>query len=470
MKAKRLFLAMLPVLVVAASVFGQAPKREVVFTMNANEVIYEGELASFLKFSQKRFGCLVHDTVTDLCTLVFNGKRIKTAPENEWVPDFNEWYLYYVNPDEDKGYIFKYKENDKWYVNCRGVVAGGFDNAFYFTGYYDYGDVFTTAKDYDYLYKLDGLWYAVKNRKKEKVHFIEGIYKDWKCYVNVNGTNVGGPYGIAYYWRLTQSRKYAFFYTDDDGKWYMNVNGFTVGGPYLCDSYDIKLVLTESGKYAYTYGNSHDKFGDGYYGYAFFVNVNGSIVGEPYTRSIYSLALSESGIYAYDYYDDNGWYVTVNGSIVGGPYKEHVFCLTLTDNGKYAYAYNNNGKWYVNINGATVGGPYIDAERLTLAENGEYSYYYHENRKYYRNTNGVVTEERDNQLLDYRYSYNNLNLTSKDGKHSFSSSYEHKYVVIDGRSYGRSSAVEAWYDASKNAFLWSTVEDRELVVYEYALR
>ncbi|MDR3118318.1 MAG: hypothetical protein LBU44_02685 [Mediterranea sp.] len=442
--------------------FEQNLKRKVVFTMNTNEVIYENNYFLCQTLNQKRFAYVAHDTVTGEYTFVFNGERIRTAPNYGDLYD-DEWDLYYVNPGEEKGYVFKYRENGRWYINYYGVTDGGFDDVCYHFLFSDDEERYTPEKDYDYLYKLADKWYACKNGRKKEISFIEGVYKDedGEYYVNVNGS-ISGPYEDINDLALTESGKYAYSYGNNNGKYYVNVNGFTVGGPYEAIFYD-SLIFTESGKYAYSYYDNEK----------WYVNVNGTIVGGPYGEKIYSFTLTESGKYAYFYLNNGKWYVNVNGSTVGGPYDCEFYDirLVLTESGKYAYSCYDNEKGYVNVNGSIVGGPYEkEIFDLTLTENGEYSYYYHENRKYYRNTNGVVTEEQDNQFLNYHYSQDNLNLTSKDGKHSFSSSYEHEYVVIDGRSYGRSPAVEAWYDASKNAFLWSAVEDRELVVYEYALR
>jgi hypothetical protein len=41
--------------------------------------------------------------------------------------------------------------------------------------------------------------------------------------------------------------------------------------------------------------------------------------------------------------------------------------------------------------------------------------------------------------------------------------------MIDGKRYGKFSACHAWYDKTKNAFIWSALEGKELVVYEYKL-
>jgi hypothetical protein len=490
MTTKRLFSMLLLVATVATSAFGQPPKREVVFTLNANEVIYENEYALFQTLHQNRFACMTRDTITDEYTFVFNGERIKVGE------------VYYVNPGETKGYVFTYWKNDRGYINYRGVVDGGFEGIHYedpFTA----GRLYTSEKDYDYLYELAGRWYASKNGEKKRVNVIERAYggngydvkvngktiggfygygdgggfaltKDGKYaywyrangnyHVNINGSIVGGPYEYARDLIFTESGKYAYAYRAN-GKYYVNVNGSTVGGPYDDSVYHV--TLSESGKYAYFYAEK---------GWEYYVNVNDSTVAGPYRHDgtiDIDLTLTESGKYAYCFCDNKKRYVNVNGSIVGGPYEHGIDGLTLTESGKYAYCYRDNTQyyeWYMNVNGSTIGGPYTYVSGITLTEDGKYGYRFNKNRKHYINTNGVVTEDRAYLIFDNDYYDDALDLTTKDGEHSFYSSYEYDYVVIDGRPHGKSPAIEAWYDEPKNAFVWSAVEGRELVVYEYTLK
>ncbi|MDR0745179.1 MAG: hypothetical protein LBF17_01635 [Mediterranea sp.] len=455
MKTQKLFSVMLLVVVLATSAFGQPSKREVVFTMNANEVIYENEYALFQTFNQNRFACVTHDTVTKEFTFVFNGERIRTALGNGNMFD-DDWHLYYANPGEAKGYVFTYRENGRWYINYHGVIEGGFDEVYCENPFYE--RIYTPGKGYDYLYKLAYRWYASRNGENRKIGFVEKMGEDGRQRLNINGVIVG-PYGSVSNVTLTENGKYAYCYKEN-GKHYVNVNGFTVGGPY---QHDINgLALARDGKYAFGYSND-EKW------YEVYVNVNGSTVGGPYEYDISGLTLAENGEYAYSYRNNGKYYVNVNGFTVGGPYEYDISGLTLIESGKYAYSYRNNEKYYVNVNGSTIGGPYEhDISGLTFTESGKYSYRFYENKRHYINRNGVVAEERSHLVFDN--GYGDLDLTSKDDGHSFSSSYEYDYVVIDGRPYGQSPAIEAWYDESKNAFVWSAVENRELVVYEYKLK
>jgi hypothetical protein len=455
MKTEKRFSAMLPVVAIAMSVFGQNPKREVVFTMNANEVIYENEYTLFQTFTSNRFACMTHDTITDKYTFVFNGQRIRMAAESGHIHD-EDWHLHSVNPLEAAGYVFTYRDEGRWYINYHGLVHGGYDDVCY-GPYYTEGrsELYTPEREYDYLYKLAGKWYAVRNGKNKRIDFIERIHKDDGYYVNINGTTIG-PYGVVTGLALTKNGKYAYYYWDS-GKWHVNINGSTVN-EFDDDYYNYTVALTGSGKYAYMYRNN-DKW---------CININGSVVVEPYV-DVNGLTLIESGKYAYYYWDNGKWYVNVDGSVVGGPYDRWAYDLKLAGNGKYAYSYGNDGKWYVNVDGSVVGGPYNVVTGLAFTKGGKYSYRFLEDRKWYMNTNGVITDSQS-PCIRFWYSNGDLTLTSEDGNHSFDSSYEYEHVLIDGRPCGQSPAIEARYDESKNAFVWNAIEGRELVVYEYALK
>jgi hypothetical protein len=63
----------------------------------------------------------------------------------------------------------------------------------------------------------------------------------------------------------------------------------------------------------------------------------------------------------------------------------------------------------------------------------------------------------------------NIDIYSENLEHTMISDYRYEYVVIDGESYGKSPAFQAWYDSDKKSFIWSAIEGKELVVYEFKL-
>ena len=380
--------------------FAQNPKREVVFTLRANEVIYADEYYLMQFFNQNRFSCMIENTVTKEFTFVFNGKRIKAAPH--WISS--------VDVTQDNSYIVAYEEDGKYYVNCKGVVEGGFEDMILTEQFYSGAGylVKTNIQDFDYQYKLAGKWYAHKNGKNKKVEFFIESGND---YMNING-NISNMY-----------------------KW----------------AYDI--TVTEDGQYAYIYEDKGNR--------KKYINNNGRISGG--YSNIDNLRFCENGKYGYSYYNDGQWYININGRVDGT--LQNISNLRLTENGKYAYTYYDEGGWYLNVNGRIYSG-FDDIENVTLTENGKYSYSYYKDGKWYVNNNGYIELEKRTNDWDYD---DDFELYSKNDEHFFHSSYQYEYVVIDGKPYGKSPASRAWYDEKRNAFIWTAIEAREIVVYENKL-
>ena len=250
------------------------------------------------------------------------------------------------------------------------------------------------------------------------------------------------------------------------------------------------LYVTESGNYAYTFRED--------YGDQDFVNVNGEIhkASYRYNRLSYEyqnrhdylfskIILTENGNYAFTYdvkcypqCKKDQSFININGKTDGG--FDNIAYFNVNENGYYAYCYvdenENNGhdpyskNRCVNINGNTN----CDFDYLAdfvLADNGDYSYRFGKNGKHYVNANGDIKE--DNSIfLDwrtFRNVRNNIKIETTDRKHYFHYSHEHRTVDIDGEAFENMLTVQSWYDENKNAFIWTSVEGKEIVVYEYEL-
>jgi hypothetical protein len=253
----------------------------------------------------------------------------------------------------------------------------------------------------------------------------------------------------------------------------VNVNGAEDRSKGYYDMvYD--LHFTDSGKYAYKYRENWKWY--------VLVNVNGT---EDRSRGYDDISydhfhLTESGKYTYKYQENGKWYVVVNVNGTenrSGGYDDMAY-LRFTESGKYAYKYQENGKWYVvvNVNGTENRSEGYDAvDDLKMDANGNYDYHYSRDGKSVATHNGKSVANPNGKETEYAHfaffgsAADRLEIYSADGKHSFHSSYEYKYIVIDGKRYGASSALDAWYDKDKNAFIWNVVEGKKLVVYDYKL-
>lgn len=60
-----------------------------------------------------------------------------------------------------------------------------------------------------------------------------------------------------------------------------------------------------------------------------------------------------------------------------------------------------------------------------------------------------------------------LSIQDKSKRHQFLCNYEYDYVMIDGKRYGNSVPVKAFYDEESDSFAWACIEGPELVLYSY---
>jgi hypothetical protein len=175
----------------------------------------------------------------------------------------------------------------------------------------------------------------------------------------------------------------------------------------------------------------------------------------------------------YDYTWINGnYYITYNKSVINKKaYKDISFFSSSGDN--FAFCYTENNQDYFQINGTSFG-PYraIDNFETIDYKTFKFSYLGIDNIWYYFNGEKSIKSRftgKENFISEEFEQYGRPEVFSTDYKNSFVSDYNYEYVVIDGEAYGKSPAFHAWYDDEKNAFIWSGIEGKEIVVYEFKL-
>jgi hypothetical protein len=352
---------------------------------------------------------------------------------------------------ESGKYAYKYKENGKEYVNINDWNSRGYDRVDNLR--------LTENGNYAYVYEENEKYYVIVN--------INGIEKSSKGYYGAYIRN----------FHFTESGKYAYEYYEN-GQYYVNIN---INGTEK-SSRGGNLYFTESGKYAYIYYENGKEY--------VIVNINGTDRSSRGYDDVECshLHLTESGKCAYIYEENGKRYVNVhiNGtdkSSRGYDEVEDCYGLYLTESGKYAYTYKENGKWHVNINDIDS----RESKQYSLGMNDDGSFYYdNDDGRIYKNDNGKESAEYLSGMAyglpfantnyckyannpKYCYGVSELEIYSTGREHSFVSAYKYDYTVIDGRRYGKSPALYAWYDKAKHAFIWNSIEGKELVVYEYKL-
>ena len=319
------------------------------------------------------------------------------------------------------GFAYRYKKNGKWYVNIDEKSSPGYDSIYYWV------DKSGDKSRFAYKYKDNGKWYVNINDK-----ISSGYDEVNSLYLRGNKT---------------------YYHYKNNGKYYININDKPSAG------YDeISLLRITESELAYKYKDNGK----------YYVNINGKSSSE--YEDVGNFENSTKG-YCYFYKNKGKWYANIYGKL--SPAYDDVKNLQLTESGKYMYSYENDGKYYVNVNGKIYGAYYAAgwlSSGFFISDDDEYfEFGYILQGKEYKKSS---EEEQFVGLVSwmncsYGENADNIEFYSTDKKHLFYSGLQ--YVVIDGNFYGKSAALQAWYDETKNAFIWNAIEGKELVVYEYKL-
>ena len=485
------------------------PKRTVLYTLADNEIISYNEYYASLEWQKNNFFCLVEDTVLKKKHLIFNGQKKLTA----------DWMTFKITSlDETNGYIAEYSLDKKLYVDYKGLKLGPYRDTHidHYEGTNENNFTFQNEGDNNWYAYEDGEITLVKEyvENKDRKSIIKtanwpGMEKD-KWYLKSDGEilNEEGYDAIGYYGY--NKGMLTYFYMEDS-KLYYHIDG-TDYGPYdgdLSSKWDgsDKLIFSESGEFAFAYeldgkyylnisGESKGPFSNNFefgwtrknFVFDFFYEdlyhfnytkkgknylcINGSIL-KTHDTPVKNLKSLESGIFAFVFSKKGKSYLNINNSkTVQIESDVPIYTIELNDNGQYAYSFEKEGQTYIDFNGEiiNVAGDYKDG--LELSDGGEYSFYFRKNDNLdYINENGTIRKLEDpNSFFRIEsHEWKDINMKSKDENHVFFSSFDNEYVLIDGNRFGKSAASDAWYDQSNNVFVWSAIENKELVVYEFSL-
>ncbi|MDR0695045.1 MAG: hypothetical protein LBF81_07085 [Prevotellaceae bacterium] len=442
---KRILLTALLLAMLAGGAGAQTaenPKRTVLFTLEANEVIHYNEYLMCLSPNGYKFAAIIENRQTHEFTFVFNGKRIAKGDgikdDDDGVYYEEPFNVFYLNPEKDDGYGY----------------------SLYMAGRY-----LTWLGNRLFPDVPNGIW-GLSIRRNGRFAFGYREY-NFKEYANIDG-KIFGPYGNIRDVAITDNGRFAFSYREND-KWYANIDG-KIFSPYQSV---YSIAIADTGKFAFSY-SENDKW---------YANIDGKIFG-PY-QSVYSIAIADNGKFAFSYRENDKWYANIDGKIFGP--SGNVWNVAIADNGRFAFSYYENDKWYANIDGK-IFGPYEHFNPdVAIADNGRFAFSYRENDKWNYNVNGENVSAYDYRIalaeikgkepdFDFNNSkYGNGFMTNdkielSDGRHIFYSDAEYDYAVIDGmHKVGKSPAIHAYHDKTKNAFVWNAIEGKELVAYEYKL-
>lgn len=162
-------------------------------------------------------------------------------------------------------------------------------------------------------------------------------------------------------------------------------------------------------------------------------------------------------------FDGKSYYLPLTGTGVAG------LNVTVTDDGAAIIEIaDNNWYWkYYAIAKGNLRGYDGDKEYFDLSSNAVRS----------KSTSGHQNEPRQMEGNNLRWNDQTskldngfiISLNDSSGRHMFMSDWKYDYVMIDDKRFGDCAPINAFYDASANAFGWVTVEGRQLVLNTYRL-
>jgi hypothetical protein len=349
------------------------------------------------------------------------------------IPEDGSVLSYCFNNKEQ--YILVYVKNDKMLVNRNGKVIGQYDNPYHYISMFDGGIGFDNNGEYKWLVsrfyehnqgEIDESLYE-KPSMNSKGDYIFAYILNGKCYVNTNG-KIEGAYQETWAPQLSDNGTYAYWYKEENGKEYIVING-EKRGPYDLAS---EPILTKNGLYAYWYQIDGKRY----------FNINGKIEG---------------------FYDKYVSY-TYKNETVDPYYNQRKF--HIDENGNYLYVCEQNGKTITVINGKK----YDNITDLSLTNYSPLEYLCKIGySRFYADENNKIFDERGHDIGGTEARISIQTVTSADSKHIMTYSSEYPYVIIDNKKYGNGKVLAATYYVELNAFRWSVLEGKELVVYEYKL-
>ena len=455
------------------------PKRTILHTLAKNEILNSSEYYTFQTLNKNGFACIISDTIQKKNRFIFNGKVIFSAD----LISSNSFSNTILDLDfsNENGYSYKYKENGKFYVNYQGKIEGPFDDVtnekYFLQRHCIYEKI---PENFDFFYSLGGRWFSYFRGKAEMLEINENetennsncSFSYWttkeqgKTYFSeIRCEKYRNKVGFDSLVTTAKNSKSTAFICVNNGKRYFCIND-VISEPFDNNGYSrIQLI---GDKYCYEYIKNGKRF----------INFNGKAV-EIDCDYIQTYNIFDNGFYYFIYFKNEKQFININGKTFG-PYDAIEYEERVYSNGNFGFVFKKNNEYFVNLNGL-VSASYLTVNSLDYISNGKYKYLFSkEDGWVYENNNGKVTKTDDRKYGSswvalplskrlFDYSINKYKITSNNKSHTLYTDLKYDYVVIDGRSYGKAPAIKAWYDETKNSFVWNAWEGKELVLYEFKL-
>lgn len=470
MKA-RLFFLVIALFGTFALLRSENPERTILYTLNENEILVNNEYALSLNANSYRSTFVITDDNLNRSRLFFDG-QVLCEFEGSLSP-FSKNRIFYVNPDEAKGYIFSYSKDDKYFFNNRGIISGPYDDI----SFLPYNDKGIAFKEKEKWYEFDGNTVkgpftggtpgsnmGVMNSKGD---YIFQYYENDSIYFNYNNNAIGPFVYVDISAYLSKQGNFMISYPVND-QWFVRVDN-KVFGPYLSIT---NYRMNDAGDFAFIAEDLNNKT---------FININGENTLTPGTISKFEF--SDPSFYAFTYNKEGGEVLSLAGKEIG-EYK-YVDELAVGSGKKFKYLYGKDDDMYMRHNNKEFG-PYKYLYTMDYnADKDELTFYYTTKT----DVSAVMKNGISIDYSEYEKLINSTETTSdpgytafKSGNKEYNLEIEHngvKYkleqdweiegIKINNQHFGKANSLNCWYDNKAKAFVWLALEEKELVLYKYSL-
>lgn len=444
--------------------------KKLLYTLQPHEIIYGDEALTSLKKNVSNFCLITYDTLSDKNSFVYNGKRMLTLNDSDyfWVETLN------LNQN---GFSLQYRKDGQDYLISNGTTIGPYEDIFLLRC--------EKTNELGYFYKLGSKYYFKVNNEKygpflqshSGINLIDsqksflGLY-NWSAQVTASVANQqtfemidnGGELTVLLNGKIIDTRRGLRKYNVSSGNSY----------GYLCDantnySSNLYLELMVNGVSRGNHLASEFKYDD-----IFFMNQSDCYYSKIESTGLHAMYKNDRVMYrnikeiiSYSpegnilYKDANGYFYANNKKILSNDV-DYLYSANIENENSYACYYFQDEKAYVKSSQGFFG-PYLNVSDLKLT-NGVLSFsFIDENYVRYAYRDGKIN------LNDVNLNFFDIqgNSSFSYGNHSFESSYEYNFVVIDGESFGKSPALQAWIDPVEKKFYWTALEKSEYVLYTY---
>jgi hypothetical protein len=452
-------------------IFGQTnyTTRTTLYTLQKNEVLSYDEALMHVGINNSNYFMIIDDTLQNTKSFIHNGKIILELKNEDrfWIRSSS------LDLSNKNGYILEYSINNQDFLNLNGTILGPYELA---------KPLFCNkTKENGVFYKLGNKYYfKIKDQKFGPFsgnHNSIFIHDSNRIFGLEGDENYTAVVSGANYLEVTDGKRLLLnskYLNDNDNittsihsLYFNSLNNFGyLGSNSSTGILWINGIITQNTDQFY-FGDK--LICDNQKGYYLFSNRSQSIYkngSRLYTEVSNLISENNQGIFIYQ--GKNNFYYLNDKVILDYP-EAYVFSALIHGNNEYAIGYFINNEYFVKTSNKTFG-PFNGIGEIQFYDNGKLKFTFNKDNLFYTNDNGNISPYFFSSLYPPSFYFLNENESIKYKGHTFESSFDYDYVVIDGESYGTSPALQSWIDPSANCFKWTALENDEYVLYSYPIK